>query len=137
MSSLSPEKPIEIFQDSFERCEKEDFLMTFYKRFVNISPEIQEKFEGVDLERMRDLVYESLYFMMMASNETTKATADLDQLGEFHAKHGVTRQMYDTWLDCLVDTAREYDPNWNEKVEDCWRAVMKVGIDIMKEQAPH
>jgi hypothetical protein len=35
------------------------------------------------------------------------------------------------WLDCLIETVRQFDPKFNEEVATAWRAVFSKGIEFM------
>ena len=39
---------------------------------------------------------------------------------------------HDIWLDSLLDTVKERDPEYNEHVDRAWRTVMAPGIEYMK-----
>jgi hypothetical protein len=42
--------------------------------------------------------------------------------------------LYDHWLDCLVATARQHDPEFSPEIEAAWRETLAVGIDYMRSR---
>jgi hypothetical protein len=39
--------------------------------------------------------------------------------------------LYDLWMECLIETARQIDPKFNDDVELAWRMVCAPGIAFM------
>ena len=58
----------------------------------------------------------------------------LDQIGAQHSKRvlNIEPQMYDDWLDSLVETVRAFDPKFYDDVELAWRMSMAAGIAFMR-----
>ena len=65
---------------------------------------------------------------------TMKTSKEFNKVAKAHGKHklNLPADMYDKWLDCLVDTVKEYDPDFNSQTETAWRVVMAPGIAHMK-----
>ena len=40
--------------------------------------------------------------------------------------------LYDFWIDSLLDTVREHDPDYNVDVELAWRLALAAGVAYMK-----
>lgn len=53
-------------------------------------------------------------------------------MGGRHARLGVDAQLYDLWLECLIATVAETDPEYSPIVESSWREGLKPGIARMK-----
>ena len=58
----------------------------------------------------------------------------LEKIAQKHSQsaHDIPPQLYDLWLDTLVKTVKEFDPDFNEEVELSWRLVLSSGITYMK-----
>lgn len=127
-----------IFNDSFERVlgvksDKEHFFELFYEIFVKSSPEIAEKFKNTDMELQKSMLRRSLYHMM--NFFVTKESGDyLKALGAQHSKsvNDITPKMYELWLDAMIETLRECDPEYSPTVALAWRVVFAPGISYMK-----
>lgn len=44
----------------------------------------------------------------------------------------IAPRLYDLWLETLIDTARDFDEQFDEEVELAWRLVLTPGIVYMK-----
>lgn len=122
-----------LFEDSLVRCtSRSTFLRRFYQFFTSSSPEIVEMFENTDWLRLNRMVVASFHLIVQAYDDG-QASPQLESLARLHRdKLGVTSDMFDTWLDCLLRAVREHDPEFDDEVEASWRAVMGMGIAHMR-----
>jgi hypothetical protein len=96
-----------------------------------MSPEIREKFATTDMVRQKRALRASLHHLLLAAqNEERGPDA---YLGDIAARHGVGHlaigaHLYDLWLDALLATVKECDPEYGVEVEKAWEDVMMVGI---------
>ena len=121
---------IEIFNDSFERCNGDPaFLDRFYDIFISSNSEVAEKFENTDMENQKGVLLISLSYMMMA-HQTPQL---LDKMAVRHsAQHlDIQPHLYSLWLDCMVEAVRLTDTKFNGGVEQAWRKMMQPGIDYI------
>ncbi len=129
------EKTLELFNDSFEYClAKESFLPRFYELFLASSAEIRQKFMNTDIHRQSRILKKSLYVLTMATVGTEEARNELLRLGKSHGLQGmnIPEYMYDLWLDCLVQTVREFQTDWTPETEASWREMLNPHIEILK-----
>ncbi len=130
-----------IFNDSYERVLsyraseriRLAFFDEFYKRFVEASEEVRQKFQHTDMAVQRlmlkkSLVYLLNYYATENVNEFLKRTAE---------RHGrqdldIRPELYDLWLDKLIETLAECDPKFSTRVEEAWRTVLTPGISYMR-----
>ena len=137
MTERIVEAELEAFHDSFERVtQRPDFLDAFYERFIGSDEAVAQKFDGVDLRRVKSKLRQSLLFTMMASDGNPAARERLEELGEFHAARGVEPAHYQLWLDALLSVVEEMDPGYDPQIERSWRRVLAVGISIMTAVRP-
>ncbi|OGA18867.1 MAG: hypothetical protein A3I63_09445 [Betaproteobacteria bacterium RIFCSPLOWO2_02_FULL_66_14] len=130
------EKDIELFNDSIERCSAQpEFLTRFYTLFLASSDAVARKFERTDLRRQARMLKTSLYIMMLAS-EQTERIAHLSRLARLHSRSGldISPELYDLWLDRLLQAVREFDPKFDAEIETAWRRLLLPGIDFMKSR---
>jgi truncated hemoglobin YjbI len=125
----------DLFQESLDRIQnqKERFFDAFYARFVGSDPAVAAKFKNTDMERQKEMLRESFaemgqFFVVPESNPY------LLTLSRIHGPrgHDIPVAMYDRWLDCLVATVAEVDPEANQNTLLAWRIVMSPGIEFMK-----
>ena len=130
------EKDVELFNDSIERCSSSpDFLRRFYTLFLASSDTVAKKFEHTDLRKQARLLKTSLYIMMMASGESERIV-HLEQLARRHSRTelDIKPELYDLWLDRLVQAVKEFDPQFDLETETAWRRVLQPGIEFMKSR---
>jgi hemoglobin-like flavoprotein len=129
------EKILKIFEESLSRCTAtKGFLESFYKRFLASSPKVREKFALTDFVRQRRALRASLHYMLLAAqNEEKDPDKYLKDLAELHSRrvYNVGSELYDLWLDSLLATVKECDPQYTPEVEQAWESVMMVGIHYM------
>ena len=133
----------ETFDQSYERVKTiklggKCFFDAFYDRFVVSSPLIAQAFAGTNMMRQREMLEKSFYglFIFYA---TGNDNAYLEKVAHRHSKHDVNIDptMYDQWLDCLMDTVKEFDPEFSREVDLSWRLVLSTGITYMKFHFDH
>ena len=125
---------VRLFHDSLNRCTRQaGFLDDFYQRFLAASDEIQGFFAGMDMQRQARMLKASLYLVMSASTGEPRTLSHLDELAERH-RH-VPARLYGLWLDVLVETAADYDQQFDAHVETAWRKVLRPGIDYLTSRS--
>ena len=127
----------EVFLASFSRCRASaGFLEAFYERFVASSEEIREKFKGTDMKRQVQMLEDSLFVVAVAiqGEEGSPARGDLPRIAARHSRQDldIRPQLYDLFLECLIETVRTHDPQFTSAVEAAWRDTMAFGIDYMR-----
>ena len=119
--------PQQLFRDSLDRCrQREDFLDHFYDRFMASSDEVREKFARTDFDRQKQRLLEALRLAADVVDGDARAMRHLHERAESHGRHGldIKPELYDLWLDSLMATAAECDPNFDEAIEEAWRSVL-------------
>jgi hemoglobin-like flavoprotein len=126
---------IKTFEDSLRRCDTNPrFLDLFYERFLSSSPEVRAKFENTDFERQKRVLRASFYLILLASEDEVNGPARyLQHLAARHGARdlGIGTELYDLWLDSLLATVKQCDPEYSSAVESAWEAVMGIGIEYM------
>ena len=121
------------FEESLLRCVAcPGFLDRFYDRFLASSPKIAVKFEKTDFDRQKMIVRESLFKILRAAEDGPEEgpARHLDDLAYRHSVHDldIGAEFYDYWLDSLLETVAECDPDYGTPEEEAWEEVMGVGI---------
>jgi hemoglobin-like flavoprotein len=130
------ERDVELFNDSIERCSRRaDFMRRFYALFLASSDTVAKKFEHTDLKRQARMLNTSLHVMMLASGGSERSV-HMERLAELHsrAKLDITPELYDLWLDRLLQAVREFDPLFDPEIETAWRRMLQPGIEFMKSR---
>ena len=128
----------DIFDGSYKRVmsikkNQMSFFDAFYDRFIKASPEVAKHFSKTDMERQKMMLKKSFYSLF--TFYTTNITDDyLERIAERHGQKelNINPKLYDLWLEKLVDTVKEFDPEFDKDVELAWRLVLCTGISYMK-----
>ncbi|MBD3647467.1 MAG: globin [Pseudomonadales bacterium] len=109
------------------------FFERFYENFFALSEEVQTKFRNTDMQVQVGMLEKSMYHLI--SFYVAKEASDyLRTMAEMHSKerHDISPGFYDLWMDALVQTVRELDPEFEDKIELAWRIAMTPGLLYMK-----
>jgi len=134
---MEPRSPKEIFLDSFQRCTaSEEFIPAFYERFLTASPEIREKFEHTDFEHQHRMLRNSLRLSAGATSGDLEAMQELKARAETHNRDhlDIPPHLYRYWLEAILGTAQEFDPEWDDETEAAWQRILG---HIVKFMASH
>jgi hemoglobin-like flavoprotein len=126
---------LRIFNESLDRClSQPEFLSRFYEILLASSEEIGRKFKHTDFKRQKEALKTALYVLLFAHEWSLKGDAYLRGLARRHSRQDldVRPELYDLWLDCLIETVSEFDPFFEESIADSWRIVLGPGIKFMK-----
>ena len=129
----------ETFLSSLKRClAAPGFLDAFYQRFVGSSEEVREKFKNTDMKRQVQVLEDTLYVVANAvqGEEGSLARGALPALAAKHGRNGLDIRpgLYDLWIECLVETARTHDPQFDPAVERAWRDTLAFGADYLRQR---
>lgn len=125
------------FHDSYARCRAQPhFLPRFYARFLGKGEQIASRFEGVDMERQQRMLRASLELVILAATSGVDPSYFLTPMAKRHARkqYNIPPALYADWLDALLETAAECDPDFNEEARQVWVEVMSPGIRYMISQ---
>lgn len=122
------------FHQSYVRCTSVPiFLDLFYERFIYSSDEIAKKFASTEFRRQKTILALS-FKMLMRSYDGDEAADDyLHFLADRHSVSDldIDPEFYELWLDALLSTVEQTDPQYSPEIEKAWRTVMQYGIDVM------
>lgn len=130
---MDKEKIAELFNDSFERCNRNpSFMDIFYDLFLSSSPEVKEKFKDTDFVKQKRILSRSMLYLMLASI-SPNARAQLDNIAETHSSRGydIKPRLYDLWYDCMLKAVEKCDPKFNDQVKEAWDVTLNAGIEYM------
>lgn len=122
------------FYESLDRCLlAPGFLKRFYELFLASSPEVREKFKHVDMTRQRQVLHQSLKLTLMAAYGTPESTRGLSSLADTHSRQGrdIPPHLYALWLDALVQSASEHDPQFTPELGLAWRDMLGPTIQFL------
>ena len=119
---------------SLKRCEANgNFGETFYRIFLNSSPEIAGYFAETDLHRQRTVLRDSVHHLVTRGVSEPEMREMLEQLGRTHSRgcRNVLPRLYELWLDCVCLAGQQLDPEWTMEVERNWRFRLRAGLQVI------
>ena len=128
--------PKDVFLDSLARCrQRPAFLAAFYRRFMASSDEVRQAFEDTDFRHQHRMLARSLELTAAATAGDASGLRELTDRATTHDRHhlNVRPELYDLWLDAMIETARETDPFWDDEVEQAWRIVIGYAVRHMQK----
>ena len=135
---MDPERPdskvVAAVVASYARCrERGAFVEAFYYQLWARDSGIAARFEGTDMAHQQEVMRDGLNTLLMYAKGSTLAGMALDRIAWVHSRevHDVSPRYYDLFVDALVDTAKVWDSEWSEELEQGWRAAMAPGIERM------
>ncbi|MCP3908512.1 MAG: globin [Oceanicoccus sp.] len=128
------EATIEQFHDSLDRCgSTSQFLGRFYQIFSASSPEVAARFSDTNFKTQTRALKTSFYMAMLASDKNTEASDYLERIAirHNHKQLDIKPEFYILWLDSMIKAVSEFDPQFNNEVEQAWRRFMQPAIEFM------
>ncbi len=129
------ESIVRTFYASLERCQRRGGLIRhFYEIFLMSSDEVAEKFRNTDMESQERILMTSFYLMMLGDAERAEGKAHYERLATLHDRNhlDIRPELYDLWLDCLLQAVQEFDPEYCDEVKNAWCEMMGPGLRFMK-----
>ena len=122
------------FHESFDRCvARPGFLEAFYERFMETSDEVRVKFADTRFDRQIGLLRASLHLVSLLAAPPDEVVGEFERIARRHsqAELDIRPELYEVWLDCLVDTVEEFDAAFSDEVARAWRDALRPGIEFM------
>lgn len=134
---------LQFFMDSLYRVSGEpgrqhEFVTRFYDVFIGKTPVIAGYFSDTDMSRQKEMLAQSLHEMVEFST-TRVASERLRHVALRHSRRerDIAPELYEDWLESLIETVREFDLEFTDEVELSWRVVLSPGIAYMKFRYDH
>lgn len=127
---------ITMAKESLNRClAQERFLDRFYDLFLASSEEVREKLKHLRREHQLIMLKMSMHVMFAMAAGGMQDSDAMSKLAALHSRRDkdIRPELYDLWLDCMLQTVREFDPKFDTALEQAWRAALAPGIAYMIE----
>jgi hemoglobin-like flavoprotein len=111
----------------------DEFIADFYERFMSRSPAIARRFKNTNMSAQKTMLHDSLIYVVDYFL-TEKVSDQLHHIARIHSKgeRDIAPDLYDVWMDSLMETVRDFDPEYSKDVELAWRMALSPGITYMK-----
>ncbi len=107
-----------------------EFFRAFYVRFL-LHEEVAALFSDTDMPRQIKMLKAS-YIQLVSFYVTGQVSADLERISDIHRQLMVSADMFDSWLEALLDTVEEFDEEADERTRLAWAWALSPGITFMR-----
>lgn len=125
---------------SYTRCLKApDFLLAFYRNFFRVCPAAEPLFANTDLDRQARLLQHALGLLLTFPKQQPNEPTVLTRLAIKHGpeKLNIDPRWYPLFLQALVETAAQHDPEFTPAVAEAWRTALAPGLSYMQSYGRH
>lgn len=122
-----------VFQSYGRVCNKDRFFIDFYDHFMRSSNDVRAQFADTDMKQQRHLLRNGI--MQLVLHARGMPDTKLRALGKSHDRNGynIKPEWYDLWLNALIRTLKEHDPQFSEGLETSWRRAIEPGIRLIRD----
>jgi len=120
---------------SYERCRAAPaFFPTFYRAFLATCPEAAPLFAHTDFAKQNKLLRHAVGLLLIFPNQPPGEPTLLSRLAERHSRRdlNIDPTLYAPFIDSLIATVRQFDPDFTPATEAAWRATVRLGVEYMK-----
>ena len=127
------------FEQSYERLfgatvalqeSSDEFFSRFYARFLS-ADDVAALFQATDMQQQVQMLKRSLVHLA-GFYVTGEVSGELARIAGIHRRLQVKPEMFEQWLQALVDTVVEFDPEADEETRLAWCWAMAPGITYMR-----
>jgi hemoglobin-like flavoprotein len=122
-------------KDSFRRCCAADgFFPSFYRTFFETAPEVKPLFAETDFTRQHKLLQHAIGLLLNFPNQRPSEPSILTRVAERHSRKDldIAPSLYPAFVDSLMQTVRDHDPEFTPEIERAWRTAIASGIQYMQ-----
>jgi len=87
-------------------------------------------FASTEFERQHRLLKHALGLLIIYAKRANPAL--LDRIADRHVEVGVTDDLYPLFVESLVRTVAEHDPEYTQALGDAWRVALEPGLEYMR-----
>lgn len=124
-----------VVRPSFQRCcaQGDEFFDAFYARLSEKAPEIGPMFADTNMRRQNALLRNGIESLLAHAEGAASAETELVRLGELHGRNelDIRPELYPLWVEALIESVCEHDPQHTEMTEPAWRDVIAAGIELI------
>lgn len=123
---------------SYQRCQLvPSFFEAFYQHFFASCPAARPMFAKTDFARQHKLLQHAIGLLLSYDGQPHEEPNLLTRVAERHGRHDlkVDPSHFDDFIESLIQTAGEFDPEWSPATAAAWRDATAAGIAYMKSKA--
>ena len=123
---------------SYERClDAAEFFPTFYRGFFRRCPPAERLFAQTDFARQHKLLRHAIGLLFSYAAHPAAEPNVLTRLADRHGLRdlNILPEYYDAFVDALVETAEQCDPEFSTEVGMAWRNAVAPGVGYMMSKS--
>ena len=131
---------VRVAKASFDRCSAAaGFMAGFYEQFFAACPDAKPLFAKTDLARQTRLLRDAIGLLLIAPFMSTgpdAAPTVLSRIADRHSRHNlnIEPRFYPPFVESLLATVRQFDPEYSPVVETAWRSTIATGVAYMQSR---
>lgn len=112
------------------------YLDTFYEILLQRSPSAKESFGGKDLTLQKQRLSKALPRFLELADIAPDSQEALAAQAQHAERHGGRSDInYSIWIDCLCETCRHHDPEFNIALEESLRLRLFQAVQVINPKA--
>ena len=124
---------VQLAEASYHRCaESGAFYSTFYDHLLASDPRIPPMFAATEFARQHQLLKHALGLLIIYAKRANPAL--LERIAARHQEVGVLNELYPFFVESLVLTVAEHDPEYTPEVAEAWRATLAPAIAFIMQR---
>ncbi len=127
------EHHLERAQASYARCQRApEFFRAFYNRFLASDPAIPAAFAHTRFDKQDKLLQHGISLLLIYARRPNPNL--LERLAQRHGSGGldVSPRLYGVFMESLLNTVHEFDPEYDTDLAAAWRAALAPGIAFLQ-----
>ncbi|MEB3272862.1 MAG: globin family protein [Prochlorothrix sp.] len=132
--------PVAVLEQSFEKVKPraEEFVVQFYENLFGDYPAAKPLFEHTDMAKQRNMLLNSLVFVVENLQNPEALTKALKGMGARHVKYGALPEHYPLVGNSLIKTFSQFlGSDWTPEVQEAWVGAYGVITELMLEGADY
>lgn len=119
---------VDALHQSYGRCLRNGrFVERFYDILLDSHPDVRAAFAVTDFDRQRRLLRRTLTTSIMFAAGSDIVVEEVNRMAQIHSRRGkapVQPFLYAYWLESLMQTIAEHDPELTPELKQSWRDAM-------------
>jgi hypothetical protein len=124
-------------RQSYERCcAAKDFFLCFYRNLFLEIPQVESMFAETDFDRQYRLIKHGIGLLLSFPHQSADDISILERVAVRHSDRDlkVPPALYAGWVNALIRTVEDHDPEFDSSVETAWRRTIAPGITYMQSK---
>lgn len=137
LAPLTNSELIGVARASYQRClAAPAFFADMYRNFFRRCPVAEPMFAHTDFSRQHRLLQHGIGLLLSYPAQAGSTPQLLDRVAERHSSRDlkISPELYQPFVDSLMDTVRAHDPRFSPDVEAAWRATLAPGVAYMQSK---